>query len=336
MSDEIEKVVTTTGGDSAVNAGGGGLLNADQANRFIDYMWDSTVLLRQARTVRMNSNTLDIDKVGVGERIARLATEAVDDGVNAGANFTKISLTTKKIRLDWEVSTESLEDNIEGADLEDHLARLFATQFGNDLEDLAINGDEDSADPLLKSFDGWAKLTKENGHVLDAAGAGLDRAIFNRALKAMPRKYMQQRPRLRWYVGSNLIQDFLYSETQQSDSFVRPENVAEMVNNGPVRTEGPAGFTTGRSFGVPVVEVPLFDTTQDLSGTGSSDSTDHGDVLLTFPNNLVVGIKREIKIYRKFVEKKDTTEYTVYTRLGVAVENDDAVVVVHNVGVQDN
>ncbi len=37
--------------------------------------------------------------------------------------------------MDWELSTESLEDNIEGADLEDHIARLMATQAGNDIEE---------------------------------------------------------------------------------------------------------------------------------------------------------------------------------------------------------
>ena len=38
---------------------------------------------------------------------------------------TKVDLSTKKLRLDWEVSTEALEDNIEGAALEDHLVRLM-------------------------------------------------------------------------------------------------------------------------------------------------------------------------------------------------------------------
>lgn len=117
MSNEIlEKVIQT----SDVSGGGGGLLTKDQANRFIDYMWDQTVIAQDARTVRMNSNTLDIDKVSVGAKLLRVATEATDDGVNASATFTKVSLTTTKFRLDWELSTESLEDNIEGTDLEDH------------------------------------------------------------------------------------------------------------------------------------------------------------------------------------------------------------------------
>jgi len=330
MSNELlEKVVRTT----EVGADGGGLLNAEQSNRFIDYMWDATVLGPQVRTIRMRADTVDIDKVNVGERLVRGATEAVDTGENAGAVFTKISITTKKLRLDWELSTESLEDNIEGEALEDHIARLMATQAGNDIEDLAINGDDDSVDLLLKVFDGWAKLAEAGGHVIDAGGATLSRAVFNAALKAMPRKFMQRRNLLKFFTGSNLIQDFIYSETQSSDSYVRPEATAAQVANGPVRTEGPAGFTTGRAFGVPVQEVPLFDETQDGSHSGATG--DHGDLWLTQPDNLLWGVKREITVYREFKPKKDTIEYTMYTRVGVQIENLDAFVVVKNVGVDE-
>jgi hypothetical protein len=327
MSNEmLEKVIRTT----EVGSGGGGLLNAEQSNRFIDYMWDATVLGSQVHTVRMKSDTVDIDKVGVGQRLVRVATEAVDDGVNAGATFTKISLTTKKLRLDWELSSESLEDNLEGDALEDHIARLMATQAGNDLEDLAINGDTTlTGDPLLKAFDGWNKRAKATGHVVDHAGAGLNRTAFNKALKAMPRKYMQKRNGLKFLVGSNLIQDYLFT---LSDAAQATYDIAtETIRNGPVRTEGPAGFTTGNAFGVTIQEVPLFDETQD--GDYSAATGDHGDLWLTFPQNLIWGVKREIAVYSEFKPKKDTIEYTMFTRVGTQVENADAFVVVKNVKV---
>ncbi|QMP84182.1 major capsid protein [Streptomyces phage Coruscant] len=326
MSDElIEKVIRTT----EVAAGGGGLLNPEQANRFIDYMWDATVLGRQVRTIRMKSDTVDIDKVGIGERLLRVATEAVDTGVNAGATFSKISLTTKKLRLDWEISTESLEDNIEGEALEDHIARLMATQAGNDLEDVAINGDTASADPLLKAFDGWRKRALAAGHVIDHGGATVDRTVFNKALKAMPRNYMQRRNQLKFFTGSNIIQDYLFTLQQLESTFVNPESLAAAGINQAVRTEGPAGFTMGNAFGLPVQEVPLFEETK--AGDYSGATGNHGDVWLTFPQNLLWGVKREIQIYREFKNKKDTTEYTMYCRVGTQIENADAFVVVKNV-----
>lgn len=328
MSNELlEKVIRTT----EVGAGGGGLLNAEQSNRFIDYMWDATVLGPQVRTIRMRSDVVDIDKVGVGTRLVRVATEAVDDGVNAGATFSKISLTTTKLRLDWELSSESLESNLEGDALEDHIARLMATQAGNDLEDVAINGDTAlTADPLLKAFDGWSKRAKASGHVVDAAGSALNRTVFNSALKAMPRKYMQRRNGLRFFSGSNLIQDYLFSLSSAANSTY--DIATDMIRSGTVRTEGPAGFITGFAFGVPVQEVPLFNETQ--VGTYASPSGSHGDVWLTFPQNLIWGVKREIQVYREFKPKKDTIEYTMFCRVGTQVENADAFVVVKNVKIQ--
>lgn len=323
MSNELlEKVIRTT----EVGSGGGGLLNPEQSNRFIDYMWDATVLGPQVRTIRMRSNTVDIDKVGVGTRLLRVATEAVDDGQNAGATFSKISVTTTKLRLDWELSEESLEDNIEGDALEDHIARLMATQAGNDLEDVAVNGVGSGTDPLLKAFAGWNSVAKSSGHVVDNAGGALNRAAFNSALKAMPRKYMQRRNQLKFFTGSNLIQDYLYT---LSDAATATYDIAtDVITRGPVRTEGPAGFTTGYAFGVPVQEVPLFDETQ--AGDYSAATGQHGDLWLTFPQNLIWGVKREIAVYREFKPKKDTIEYTMYTRVGTQVENADAFVVVKN------
>jgi len=192
----------------------GGLLNPEQSARFLDYVFDATVIGKVARTVRMKADTTEIDRIGVGEKLMKVASEAEDTASNAGVTFSKISLTTKKLRLDWELSTESLEDNIEGPDLEDHIARLMATQAGNDIEDLVLNGDASlTGDALYKAFDGVVKKAKANGHVVDAAGANISRAVFNSALKALPRKYKQRRTDLRFLAGSNLIQDFLYQQS---------------------------------------------------------------------------------------------------------------------------
>jgi HK97 family phage major capsid protein len=182
----------------------GGLLNPEQSARFLDYMFDATVIGKVARTVRMKSDTAEIDRMSVGEKLMKLATEGDDTAANSAVTFSKISLTTKKLRMDWELSTESLEDNIEGADLEDHIARLMATQAGNDIEDVVLNGDTSlTGDSLYKSFDGVVKKAKASGRVVDAAGANVSREVFNKALKAMPRKYKQRRGDLRFLAGSN-------------------------------------------------------------------------------------------------------------------------------------
>ena len=338
MSNELlQKVIDTTnlGSDSdPTNTNGHGLLYPDQANRFIDYMWDATILAKAARTIRMRSNTTEIDKVAVGERVIRAATENnpvnyVSGYTNTAATFSKVSLTTTKLRLDWELSSESLEDNIEGSDLEDHIARLMATQAGNDVEDVLINGDTDSSDGLLQAFDGFRKKSLAGAHVVDAAGAGLGNAVFNNALKALPRKYKQRRNQLRFFSGSNLVQDYLYNLTDVSTS---PFDIASGVIRGNIAgPEGAPGSVTPFAFGIPVVNVPLMDETR--SGTYSGATGNHGELHLTFPQNFIVGIKRDITVYREFKPKKDTIEYTLFIRVGCAIENLDAHVVVKNVKV---
>jgi hypothetical protein len=262
----------------------------------------------------------------------KLAAEAENTGSNAAVQFSKISLTTKKLRLDWELSTESLEDNIEGADLEDHIARLMATQAGNDLEDVVLNGNTAlTGDALYKSFDGVVKIAKANGHVVAGAGAVISRDIFNKALKAMPRKYKQRRPDLRFLAGSNLIQDYLYS-TSQNIQNVNPQDIASSIIRGDQGgLGGPAGYVAPFAFGIPIVEVPLLKETQ--TGSYATPTGEHGDVHLTFPNNVVIGIKRDVTVYRFFWPKKDSIEYTMYTRVGTQIEQADAWVVVKDVKV---
>ena len=348
MSNELlQKVIDTTnlgttGSDLSGDGrtlSGTGLLYPDQANRFLDYMWDATILAKAARTIRMRSNVTEIDRVSVGQRIMTVASEdnprdyvnaADDQFTNAAATFSKISLTTRKLRLDWELSSESLEDNLEGPDLEDHIARLMATQAGNDIEDVLING-TGTGSGLLSAFKGFRKLASDNAHVVDAQGVGLDKQVFNLAIKTLPRKYKQRRNQLRFFTGSNLVQDYLYNLTANAGS-VNPFDIASGVIRGDVAAnDGGPGTTTPFAFGIPVINVPLMDET--LAGTYTSPSGLHGDVHLTFPQNFIIGIKRDVTVYRLFQPKKDTIEYTLFIRVGAAMENYDAHVLVKNVKV---
>jgi hypothetical protein len=352
MSNELlQKVIDTTNlGSSAVNASGdsanlsgNGLLYPDQANRFLDYMWDATILAKAARTIRMRSNTTEIDRVSIGQRIMTVAAEdnprdytGYDSGsanqfANAAASFNKVSLTTRKLRLDWELSSESLEDNIEGPDLEDHIARLMATQAGNDIEDVLINGTGISTG-LLSAFKGFRQLALDNAHVVDAAGTGLDKNVFNQAIKALPRKYKQRRNQLRFFTGSNLVQDYLYNLTAMTSGGFTPFDIASGILRGDTAAnDGGPGTVTPFAFGIPVINVPLMDETR--TGDYASPSGLHGEVHLTFPQNFIIGIKRDVTVYRLFQPKKDTIEYTLFIRVGCVMENYDAHVIVKNVKV---
>ena len=322
---------------SVVGNASGGLLNAEQANRFLDFVVDQSVLMQNSRVVRMRASSMDIDKLSVGTRLMQKATEATNDGSNAAVTFSKVSLSSVKLRLDWEISTESLEDNIEGASLEDHIAQVMARQTANDLDDLLINGNTSSSNGLLKALDGFVKLALASGTTVDEAGDNVSRSVFDRVLRNLPNKYLQRRNELRFFTGPGVVQDAIYSlgnpnsATEATAGAPSPGSTTGDLAflQGAMRANGGAGSTGLAPFGIPLVEVPLMPET--VSGDYSGAAGSHGYLELTFPNNRVVGLHRDITVYRQFQPKTDTIEYTQYMRLACNIENADSYVIAKNV-----
>lgn len=311
----------STDGPNAVNPTGtaSGLLSPIQARQFIDYVWDGTVLAKDGRKITMRANTIEIEKVNVGERVIRKASQALGEYTNAGATFTKVELTTTKIRLDWELSTESLEDNIEGAGLEDHLVRLMTSAFANDIEDLAINA-TGSGDPFLGIFpSGFVNEVTTSGDAHEAVVSVSDNAwtpaVMQSIIYALPRKYRAVKKNLKFYAGTDTFAGIVANNGTLSDAIAEALGVTgntyantQRYLDGIGQTFGDANTT--RVLGIPVLEVPYY-------------PADYVD--LTFPANRVWGIQREIKMSREYKIKKDTIEYTVYVRMGIAWEELDAV-----------
>lgn len=301
-----------TTGPNAVNPTGtaGGILAPEQSRRFIDYVWDATVLANDGRKVTMRANTQEIEKVNVGERVIRAANQADGTYTNAGATFTKVELTTTKIRLDWEISTESLEDNLEGTALEDHLVRLMTNAFANDLEDLAINGDG-STGSFLSILEGFVPQVTggSDAHeaVVTVSNNEWSPEVMESIIQALPRKYRALKSGLKFYASTDTFAGIVKENGTNADAIWTYENRNQYLS-GSDQTLGNARQT--RVLGVPVMEVPYF-------------PDDY--VELTFPQNRVWGFQRDVKVNREYKIKKDTIEYTVYVRFGITWEELDAV-----------
>ena len=318
------------------NNADGGLLKPAQSNRFIDFVVDQSVLMQNSRVVRMRTPSMDIDKVAVGTRLLAKATELTDGSTNAAVTFSKVTLTSVKLRLDWAMSTESLEDNIEGASLEDHLAQLMARQTANDIDDLLINGNTSSGNNLLKALDGFTKKAL-TGTVVDEAGNNVSRATFDRILRNMPTKFLQRRNELKFFSGSGIVQDVAFSLQNPNSATAATAGAPapgstfgeQAFFNASVRANGGKGATGLSPYGIPLVEVPLMP--QDITGDYASPTGVHGNVELTFPNNRVVGIHRDITLYRQFKPKTDSIEYTQFMRLASNIEEASCYVIAKNV-----
>lgn len=136
----------------------GGLLNPEQARKFIRQTFEATNLSPLVRHEMRTAKTGEIDKIGIASRILRKKTENTDDGYRADVKTSQIEYKTTAVRLPWEITEETLRENIEGQGFEQAVTDLMTAQLGVDLEDIYLNGDENmSKIPAFSTADAYAK-----------------------------------------------------------------------------------------------------------------------------------------------------------------------------------
>lgn len=278
-----------------------GLLNPEQARKFIQQTFDATNLGGLVRHEMRTAKTGEIDKIGIGRRILRKKTENTDDNYRAGVNTSQIEYSTTAVRLPWEITEETLRENIEGQNFENIVTNLMTTQLGVDMEDLYLNGDEateptDKDYDFLKINDGWIKQIGNGGHVYDATGEDdMSLDMFYKALASLPNKY--NNGKLRWLMSPKRAQEwelFLLNKVVNQGGAV-----PDSVYTSPARIQA--------------VECPSLD-----------DKT----ILLTDPKNLIVVNTYSVQI-RKTTEGKeaimqDKRFYVVHLDYDPIIEELDA------------
>lgn len=204
--DVLEKTIET--GDLS----SGGLLNAEQQDTFVALVKKFSVLLPQVRFVRMAQPQMDIDKLHIGEPVTIAVAENTDPGVFQKTKFNKVTLNAKKVQSAWNISTETLQSNIEQDGFEGTVMDAMVERIATDLELLAIQGDTTlvPADPftaLLVRLDGWAKQT-DGAHIVNAAGATITKGLFSAAKRRLPKQYKAD-PGLRFMVSDAIATDWM-------------------------------------------------------------------------------------------------------------------------------
>lgn len=235
-----------------------GKLNPAQSDKFIDYVIDESVLKNNARIVRFREESLEIDKIGIGKRVAFPKTEAQDPGLRRGITTSKVTLTPKSIIMPFEISDEFREINIEGEGVEDTIIRMMARQLSNDMEELYIHGDtvgpaikesdyKDGGsttqyvlDRYLALFDGWNKLA-DAGNLYDAQTKNIGLTVFGAMLRQMPTKFRRNRAALRFFLSPDLYQLYIEKLSTRATGL----------------GDASAGGAAHKPYGVPTVEVPL-------------------------------------------------------------------------------
>ena len=188
-----------------------GLLNPEQSRRFLQQTFEATNLGPLVRHEMRTARSGEIDKIGIDRRILRKKTEGTDDNYRANVKTSAIEYHTTSVRLPWEITEETLRENIEGQSLEGTITNLMTTQMGIDSEDLCLNGDESISptDPdydFLRINDGWVKQISNGGHVYDAQSGEMSLDLFYNALSQLPNKY--NNGKLRWLMSPRRAQEW--------------------------------------------------------------------------------------------------------------------------------
>lgn len=284
-----------------------GLLNPEQAQRFIQQTFEATPLSALVRHEMRRAKSGEIDKIGIASRILRKKVENTDDGYRAKPNFGAVEYATTAVRLPWEITEETLRENIEGQGLEATITGLMTRQLGIDREDLCINGDTatPSADAdyeFLSVNDGWVKQIVNGGHVVDrtseSAGA-MSIDVFYDCLRSLPNKY--NNGALRWLMSPHRRQEW---ERYILDKAI---TVGGIISDR--RVENPVS--------IPAVEVP---------------SMPDDKIVLTNPQNLIVVNTYDV-IIRKTTEGKeaimqDKRFYVVHFDFDAIIEELDAAAII--------
>ena len=252
----------------------GGLLFPAQAKKFMQLMITESTLIPQATYRPMSRAREQIDQIKFGSRVLRAAEElvALPDAERSVPDISKVELDCREFIGEVNLSDQVLEENIEDGEFRQTIMQILAPAVGRDLEEVVINGDTASADPFLAQFDGI--LVQAQSNIVDAAGAPISKDLFNDMMKALPSRYRKNKRELRFYTASNGELD--YRNTLAERATVAGDRYLE--------TDTPV-----MAAGTPVVGVPLFP--DNLGATN-----DQTVVILTHPKNIVVGVRRKIRM----------------------------------------
>jgi hypothetical protein len=261
----------------------GGLLNPIRQNEFLKYIRTYSKMLNMVRFETLSHSQQVLDKFYIGEPVSYAVGENDGTEYEAGVQTSQIALQTKKLKSNWNVTTEVLVENIEQQGFEQTLMQGMSQRISTDIELLAIQGDEvayngatDVFGRLLKRQDGWDKLTS-NSHILDAGAASIQKGIFAEMVRMMPQQYLND-PNLRWFVSKSTAIDWMDL----------------LADRGTAMGDNALNGNSVSPYGIPLVEVPLIPDSKPLSvksGTPAKVIGNRQD-----PFTFVTGVNDSLKI----------------------------------------
>jgi len=198
--------------DSATANGGLVHLNTEQADKFIDYIVDESVIMKDAKVVKMSKSHKKVSTLDINDEIF----VPWIDGValeNIKATALEKELVTQEIVAVVKIKDDEVEDNIEGNAFKDHLFRLIAKKGSTQLEKVGLYAKKVAgAKTVDRMFNGFITETERGWNIIDAtdttifADRFIDRAKLTKARKAIPDTLSDLVDKL--YMPNKLIWDY--------------------------------------------------------------------------------------------------------------------------------
>lgn len=290
----------------------GGVLDIEHQNTFFRKIIDEPTFIKQTRTVPMSAPEMKIPKIGFGSRVLRPApggSGALDTGANnrhllaadrVKPDFSQVTLKTSEVISEIHIHDDLLEDNLEKDQMAETIMTLLAERIALDLEEFVLKADKASGDAFLALQDGVLKLATAN--VVNAGAAPISVDVFNNMKKAMPTRYRRNLTSLRFLNSMNVESDYRVQVAG------RGTNLGDQILTG--------------SGALPVLGVPL----QGIALMPEANG------LLLDPKNVIVGVQRNIRIERARDIRARSWIIVVTMRLGFAIEEQEALVKLINLG----
>lgn len=308
----------------------GSIKRAD-ADRFINLMVDQSTLLKAIRVVRTDSPSGTFSKLDVSGPVTRIAAQGTDPSDTRKPTNTVVSYAVAKTISCLDITGEVMEDNPEGESGKNTILDAMLMQIGNDMEQLAIEGDSSISgtsdeELLLKANDGFLKLTASGtgAHQVDAAGDAPSTQLLKAMLKKLPTRYRRDKNKLRWIMSENtaLVLSQQLTNAGNANAFRSALGDSTLVDGG-----------LPKIHGISPLIVPLMPEDLTIDGT----SGDAGAAIwLCDPMNLIYVVLRDLAVEWMRQPRKDTDEATITMRTDFCVENTDAVVRAMNVNLEDD
>jgi len=315
--DAAFKTITVTDLDESI-------LAPEKFDQFVRVMQLNTRILPEARFIEMDSQQVDIDRIGFVGRIM-VAGEWRDNGeatrdhkVLDTAEYAKPQFHTNKLLAKELQSVVGLRDkalrrNIERGGFENTLIDLFGEASGRDLEEWALLADTEiviAPGDIMELSDNWIKLAENKiyggaGGQFDPEAADFPENMFQAMINALPKQYLQDRTAWRFYV------DFETEDSYRNLLKARGTMLGDMAQT----EDGDFAYK-----GIPVVYVPLLERAKpEPDGPGRV-------ALFSHPDNMAWGIFHEVTIERERQAVARRTDFVLTVEADAHYEDENAAV----------